>query len=133
MNSGLRLASFWRRLGAFSIDFVLIMGFILVFYFLGFLLGRFLVAFYILFESLIFLTPWTYLIGLEGAYGQTLGKRWFNIRVLNKEGIKPGFLRTLVRNISRIIDMPLAFTIFFTKKKQRIGDMFAGTVVVNVK
>lgn len=86
------------------------------------------------------LLGWLVMIGyftfFEGTTGQTPGKRILNIMVV-KEGGKPCDLTSaFVRNIGRILDFLPGFyivgilLILFTEKKQRIGDMVAGTVVV---
>lgn len=81
--------------------------------------------YYLLFESL-----WD---------GRTPGKAAFNLRVVKLDGSKPGFGSYFVRWIMRIIDISLSsggiavFTILFTGKGQRLGDVAAGTTVISEK
>ena len=76
-----------------------------------------------------------YFVVLESLFGQTLGKRLVGIRVVDLEYRQPGFGRVLVRTLLRGIDETFLclvglITIIFTIKKQRIGDLAAGTLVV---
>lgn len=78
-----------------------------------------------------------YTLFLEGYWkGQTIGKKVINIRVVDEKSGKPEtFSQSFVRNILRIIDNQLVGLVAFiliiaTKRRQRIGDMLAHTVVV---
>jgi uncharacterized RDD family membrane protein YckC len=69
--------------------------------------------------------------------GQTPGKRLLKLRVLREDGRPVTFWEAMVRNLLRIFDIqPFVFysiglvSIFITPRDQRIGDLFAGTVVV---
>jgi uncharacterized RDD family membrane protein YckC len=67
--------------------------------------------------------------------GRTPGKRATGIRVVRSGGRPVTFVRSMLRNIMRVIDA-LAFylvgmvTIFITTNNQRLGDLAADTVVV---
>ena len=71
--------------------------------------------------------------------GRTPGKATFNLRVVKLDGSKPGFGSYFVRWIMRIIDISISFggvavlTILLNGKGQRLGDMAAGTTVINEK
>jgi uncharacterized RDD family membrane protein YckC len=67
--------------------------------------------------------------------GQTLGKKLMGIRVVPVEGVlTPG--KVAIRTILRIVDgLPFLYivgliAIFASQRKQRIGDMAGGTLVV---
>ena len=72
--------------------------------------------------------------------GQTPGKRLMKLRVIREDGRPITFWEALARNLLRIFDMIPGFilpvysvgliVIFMSRRDQRIGDMFAGTVVV---
>lgn len=69
--------------------------------------------------------------------GQTPGKRLLKLRVLREDGRPVMFWEAMVRNLLRIFDFqPMPFysiglvSVFITPRDQRIGDLFAGTVVV---
>ncbi len=69
--------------------------------------------------------------------GRTPGKASMNLRVVKLDGSKPGLGSFFVRWIMRIIDITLTsggiavFTILLNGKGQRLGDMAAGTTVIN--
>lgn len=68
--------------------------------------------------------------------GQTLGKRAAGIRVVQANGMPVTFLQVVIRNLLRIIDyLPAyycigAICVLATRRRQRLGDLAAGTVVV---
>lgn len=72
--------------------------------------------------------------------GQTPGKRLMKLRVIREDGRPITLWEALARNLLRIFDAVPGFvlpvysigliTIFMSRRDQRIGDMFAGTVVV---
>ena len=72
--------------------------------------------------------------------GQTPGKRLMKLRVIREDGRPITLWEALARNLLRIFDAVPGFvlpiysigliTIFMSSRDQRIGDMFAGTVVV---
>jgi len=72
--------------------------------------------------------------------GQTPGKRLLKLRVIREDGRPITLWEALARNLLRIFDAVPGFvlpvysigliTIFMSNRDQRIGDMFAGTVVV---
>jgi uncharacterized RDD family membrane protein YckC len=71
--------------------------------------------------------------------GRTLGKRWTGLRVVRTGGSPVTFVPSSVRNVMRLVDiLPLfyavgMFSIFFTSRNQRLGDLAAGTLVVHAK
>jgi uncharacterized RDD family membrane protein YckC len=75
-----------------------------------------------------------YLTFFEGAGGATPGKLILSLRVRSVEGARCGFGRALVRNLLRLVDgigvylVALVATLV-TKRKQRVGDLAAHTVV----
>jgi uncharacterized RDD family membrane protein YckC len=77
-----------------------------------------------------------YLVLFEGVFGTTVGKLFLGLRVKNLDGRRCGFGQAMVRNLLRIIDgLPFLYvagliTTLVTKKKQRVGDLAAHTVVV---
>lgn len=68
--------------------------------------------------------------------GRTPGKRIAGIRVARQDGGRVTFGTSAVRNLLRIIDtLPSAYlvgilAVLFSRQRQRVGDMAAGTVVV---
>lgn len=77
-----------------------------------------------------------YFICLEGLVGATLGKWILGIRVVRLDRGKPGFARSLGRNLLRLVDGLPAFNIvgvvliLRSPERARFGDRWAGTRVV---
>lgn len=93
------------------------------------------IAFFVAFMVLNVLVWLLYFTYFEGTTGQTLGKKIMGIKVVKENGDQPSFMDALIRTILRIID-GIAFylvgfiVILVSEKKQRLGDMAAGTIVV---
>ncbi len=77
-----------------------------------------------------------YFILLEGVTGATLGKQLVGIRVVKRNGEKPGLGPAIVRNLMRAVDALPAFSILgaalivTSKDRTRLGDRVAGTRVI---
>ncbi|MFB6301081.1 MAG: RDD family protein [Halobacteriales archaeon] len=72
---------------------------------------------------------------LEWLFGQTVGKRLIGLVVVTKDGERPSPIAILLRNALRAIDALVFYVIgflviLFTDRKQRVGDLVAGTIVV---
>ncbi|MFN2390393.1 MAG: RDD family protein, partial [Pyrinomonadaceae bacterium] len=89
----------------------------------------------------LFLIFAVYFIFFEWLWnGQTPGKRLLKLRVIREDGRPVTLWEAIARNLLRIFDAVPGFilpvysvgliTIFMSRRDQRIGDMFAGTVVV---
>lgn len=74
----------------------------------------------------------------EGSSGTTLGKRLARLRVVSVDGGPVGYRQAFKRNLARLVD---ALAFYFVglvvaaqpgpKRSQRIGDRWAGTIVVD--
>lgn len=66
--------------------------------------------------------------------GYTVGKKMLDIRVVKKDGGSCSYLAAFIRNLLQFIDgiywIPGLISIAVTDKRQRLGDLAAGTVVV---
>ena len=72
--------------------------------------------------------------------GQTPGKRLLKLRVIREDGRPITLWEAIARNLLRIFDAVPGFvfpvysvgliSIFMSRRDQRIGDLFAGTVVI---
>jgi uncharacterized RDD family membrane protein YckC len=77
-----------------------------------------------------------YFIALEARFGQTLGKLIMGIKIIDKEGNSPGFRKSLIRNLLRVVDaLPSLYIlgiylISTSEKNQRYGDKKANVIVV---
>jgi uncharacterized RDD family membrane protein YckC len=75
-----------------------------------------------------------YFIFFESLWqGQTPGKRYAKIRVIRDDGRPVGLSQATLRSLLRPIDDALSigfFMIVFNKQEKRLGDLLAGTVVI---
>ena len=68
--------------------------------------------------------------------GQTLGKRLFNLRVMDEQGLRLRFSQIVIRNLLRFVDSLPAFYLvgglacLINRKAQRLGDVAANTIVI---
>lgn len=71
--------------------------------------------------------------------GQSLGKKIMRIQVISLDGKRPSLSQYLIRWLFRLIDFLLTenlcavFTVALSRKRQRLGDMVAGTAVIKLK
>ena len=89
---------------------------------------------------LMFLLLWGYYILFELIWnGQTPGKRYIGLRVVDRQGVPVTFAASIIRNLVRIIDLlPVAYglgtiVMAINKRGLRLGDLAAGTLVVRDK
>jgi uncharacterized RDD family membrane protein YckC len=80
---------------------------------------------------------WGYYIFFEMlSNGQSPGKRWVGLRVIRADGTPITLSESLIRNLARLVDfLPAAYgigivTMFIDKHSRRLGDLAAGTLVV---
>ncbi|WP_153108859.1 RDD family protein [Propionivibrio limicola] len=86
---------------------------------------------------LAFVLEWLYPTLFEVLWhGQTPGKKFSNLVVLNDDGTPVGWGASFARNTLRFVDfLPFAyacglFSLWLTPDAKRLGDLLAGTVVV---
>jgi uncharacterized RDD family membrane protein YckC len=84
------------------------------------------------------LPPLFYHLLMEiGLNGQSIGKMAMNIKVITLEGGQPSLSQYLLRWMFRLVDIGLLFPGFFSVilsgRSQRIGDIVAGTIVIDTK
>lgn len=79
-----------------------------------------------------------YFLVQEGAWSTTVGKRLFGLYVLRLDGSQCGWFSAAIRTAARFIEvnpilpfgaLPGAIAVAVSKRRQRLGDMGAGTVV----
>jgi uncharacterized RDD family membrane protein YckC len=83
-------------------------------------------------------TIYAYHFVCEATTGQTLGKKLLGIRVVNLDGTRAGAGAVLVRTVLRLIDaLPILYIVGLASvlgtgsgRRQRVGDLAAGTTVV---
>jgi uncharacterized RDD family membrane protein YckC len=71
--------------------------------------------------------------------GQSIGKKLTGIQVISEDGKRPAVHQFLIRWLLRLVDMMLTFGFsafilsITTRKAQRLGDLAAGTLVIDRK
>ena len=125
-------ASPMKRMAAFLIDSAIVFPLSILLYIL------FHFEIYV-FLSLFLFIQILYFISLEWYFGSTVGKAILDIEVKNVENEKADFMTIFTRNIIRILEFFAVFylvsilLIIITPKRQRIGDIIADSIVVEVK
>ena len=92
----------------------------------------------LIFFILIYLA---YFVVLEALWSRTLGKFFQGLIVRKLDGSPCGWTAALIRGALRLVEvnplllggLPAGLAIIASERKQRIGDMLAGTVVVSNK
>lgn len=79
-----------------------------------------------------------YFIYVEALYGGTLGHQALNLRVVNINGKEIGLTQALKRHLCdwaelSLFGIPAIIVIKTTEKHQRLGDLWANTVVIDLK
>ncbi|MEQ1554324.1 MAG: RDD family protein [Ferruginibacter sp.] len=155
------IAAFHKRLTAYIIDFVLLLIYLLALKYLLYDTLNLSKDKAIGFDILIISLPMLFYSLLTELLlnGQTIGKKIMKIRVISLDGGEPTFGQFLLRWITKFFEWPFLFGYIFegtieivaysmmtaflgiavvlliliTKKNQRIGDIAAGTAVVDTK
>jgi uncharacterized RDD family membrane protein YckC len=143
VNINFTAASVGERIGAYVIDYVVRISYVIAVFYL--LFGVFDAerffddsdrwAFFAII-SLLMLPYALYSLVLEATFeGQTLGKKILKTKVVKIDGYQASFGEYLMRWIFTIIDDSIVGIIVMatSKKTQRIGDMAAGTAVITLK
>jgi len=136
----MKYAGLFRRLFAFMIDCVILLG---VYLFTGLLLGASLFAYPITLLPMIgfwffggmMLLSWFYFAGFESSKRQaTLGKQILKVKVVDLNGNRIGFGRATLRYFGKLLSRLTFFIGFlmiaFTKKKQALHDKVASTLII---
>jgi len=118
------------------IRFGLAYGLAIVAGLLGFALGS--TAVVVVFIVGLFLIVFGYPVLLEVRWqGRTIGKRALGLRVVTVEGAPVGFRHAAIRSIVAVVDFLLppigvaaTISVLLTERNQRLGDLFAGTIVL---
>jgi uncharacterized RDD family membrane protein YckC len=82
-----------------------------------------------------------YFFLLEGIWARTIGKYFQGLLVRQLDGSKCNWQAAFIRSLTRILEVnpalfggiPAGLLIVSSERKQRLGDMLAGTVVVSDK
>jgi hypothetical protein len=70
--------------------------------------------------------------------GQSIGKKAMHIKVITLEGGQPSISQYIIRWMFRLFDIglffiPGFFSVVLTERSQRVGDIIAGTIVIDTK
>ena len=79
-----------------------------------------------------------YFILSEAMWSKTVGKKLFGLKIMRMNGEPLSWTSAIVRSLFRVVEvnpillgaLPGALTVLFSKRKQRMGDIFAETLVV---
>jgi len=82
-----------------------------------------------------------YFFVFEALWSRTPGKYLFGLRVCQVDGSRCTLRSAMLRTLLRVIEvnpillgaLPAGIVLLFTKRKQRLGDLLAGTVVISNK
>jgi uncharacterized RDD family membrane protein YckC len=90
-----------------------------------------------LFGLIAFFFLWGYYVFFELIWnGQSPGKRWVGLRVIQIDGTPITLTESLIRNLVRLVDFLPAYygvgvvAMFVNQQARRLGDLAAGTLVV---
>jgi uncharacterized RDD family membrane protein YckC len=84
----------------------------------------------------VLVAGWGWDVAWEVAWrGQTPGKRALGLRVVSADGSPVGPVESIVRNALRVLELPLGYApavllVALGARRQRLGDLVAGTLVV---
>ncbi len=125
MTKNYQLASLSSRMGSFLTDLIF---FIIVAELISIPVNYFgikedaLIFYPILFGLMYFIDKKT--------NGQSLGKRYLKIKVVDSETLSnASFIQLVIRNVLRLVPIDIFF--IFGEKRQRLGDKLSKTIVIN--
>ena len=161
INLEFESAPLGKRIIAYAIDFLVLAGYLMLMKTLLYDAMSMRTKDAMGFDMLIISLPMLLypLITENMMNGQTIGKRLMHIRVISMDGGEPTFSQYIFRWITRFFEWPFVFGYIYggigaismyamltgfaglgvviiiavTKYQQRLGDILAGTVVVNAK
>ncbi len=87
----------------------------------------------------VFFLYFGYFFAWEALFSATPGKMWYGLSVRHLDGSKCRVTAAFLRTLTRFVEvnplllgfLPAMISIHWTERKQRIGDLWAGTVVVH--
>ncbi|RME85232.1 MAG: RDD family protein [Planctomycetota bacterium] len=128
------IAPLWKRGLAFGLDLTLISSFLMLFFSPPADMDSIPLPLLFQMVAYYYLTCLPYFTLCEYFFGKTLGKALFGLKVITDHG-KMNFSEAVIRNGCRLIDDNWAWligliAIMLTPKRQRLGDLIAGTYVV---
>ena len=134
----LALAPFGKRFLAWLLDCMILFAYFYGFYNLVYARVELSEGLATIVWLLGFGVPWAMYDFLQEVFfnGQSVGKRALGIRVVDMQGNEPSISQCLLRQVLRTVDFTITFGLcalvssLVTKNNQRVGDIVAGTVVI---
>ncbi|HYC28099.1 MAG TPA: RDD family protein [Chitinophagaceae bacterium] len=130
------ITPFHRRLLAWLIDFLIQIAYLWIF---GLLLNKMDVE-WTVWADVLFVMPTVFyhLIMEITLNGQSIGKKAMSIKVITLEGGQPSISQYIIRWMFRLLDIgfffiPGFFSIVLTERSQRVGDIIAGTIMIDTQ
>ena len=83
--------------------------------------------------SVIFFSYW---IILEYKTGQTIGKKMFNLKIINSQGEKPSLIGVVISSFGKSFILPIDMIlglIITNEKRQRIFNKLGDTLIIKIK
>lgn len=135
------LASVGERITGYIIDWLVIIAYcIIIFATIGFGSAGGFFNGYAWIVIIVFIPPFFYhLLSEILLNGQSIGKKVMGIKVISLTGAQPSIGQYLIRWLFRILDFSVAgglialLLVIVTQKKQRLGDVVAGTTLVKTR
>jgi uncharacterized RDD family membrane protein YckC len=133
------ITPFHRRLFAWIIDILVMWAYLWLF---GLILSGLLGPSWAEkgWRYVLYLLPYFFyhLIMETSMNGQSVGKKAMSIRVITLEGGQPSLSQYIIRWMFRLLDfglffLPAFFCVILTARSQRVGDIVAGTIVIDTK
>lgn len=129
-NLNLDYASGVKRFFAFVLDTIVMTGIVFLISYFSLYFSFYSITLLPIFIPIVLLL---YFPLSEASSGSSFGKKFFNIKVVGKDGEKISFMRSLIRYILMYIDTAsLGFlNVFVSSRKQTVKDILTKTYVVN--
>ena len=133
------ITPFHRRLIAWIIDFMIMLSY---FWIVDLVLSRLVGRGWSSYGWLVVLyslpTLFYHLVMEISLNGQSIGKKAMSIKVITLEGGQPSLSQYLIRWVFRLFDIglffiPGFFSVILSNRSQRVGDMVAGTIIIDTK
>ncbi|HYF29793.1 MAG TPA: RDD family protein [Chitinophagaceae bacterium] len=133
------ISPFHRRLFAWIIDLMILLAYLWI---TDILISEILSDYWTAQDWLVvlYLLPYFFyhLIMEISLNGQSIGKKAMSIKVITLEGGQPSLSQYIIRWMFRIFDIglffvPAFFSIILSARSQRVGDIVAGTIVIDTK
>ena len=83
--------------------------------------------------SIMFFSYW---IILEYKTGQTIGKKMFNLKIINSQGGKPSLIGVIISSFGKSFILPIDMIlglIITNEKRQRIFNKLGDTLIIKIK